>query len=154
MPSSDDMFGGGQSSVKQPMMTDHMPPGMFNEAYAAGKMTEPTPEEMEDAANAVRYSKVVKVKEFHVGTFDLSDVKDLEAYKAMVVQVYQIMAEKRGVISFNEKKLIVHEGKPKMIVHMEWYEYTLKVTDHMIKPEDAANGKKKRGLKKVVHSPA
>ena len=154
MPSSDEMFGIGQSGIKQPMMTDQMPPGMFGEAYSAGKMNEPTPEEMEMAAEAVRYSKVVKVKEFHVGTFDLSDPVDLAAYKKMVVQVYQVMAEKKGVISYNEKKLIIHEGKPKMVVHMEWYEYTLKVTDHMMKPEDKVNGKKKRSVKTLVHSPA
>ena len=43
---------------------------------AAAFASEPTPEDMEKAAEAVRYSKITKIKEFHVGTFDLSDPKE------------------------------------------------------------------------------
>lgn len=151
MPTSDAFFG-----VEEPKagkgMSDLLPPGMFNDMYAAGKSAEPTAEEMEAAAEAVRYSKIVKVKEFHVATYDLSDPEDLKNYKQDVVQIYRLIAERRGVISYNEKRLVVPPGaKPRMIVHIEWYEYMLSITDHMMKGQD--NGKKKRSSKKVGNGP-
>ena len=132
MPTSDEFFDPGQTNnYKVTMMTDQLPAGMFDKEFSAGKHGEPTPEDMEAAAEAVRYEKIVEVKEFHVGTYDLSDKASLAEYKRDVVVLYKLQREKRGVISFLEKKFIMHEGKPKMTVHMEWYEYNLKVTDHM-----------------------
>ena len=159
MPTSDEFFDPGQTNnYKVTMMTDQLPAGMFDKEFSAGKHGEPTPEDMEAAAEAVRYEKIVEVKEFHVGTYDLSDKASLAEYKRDVVVLYKLQREKRGVISFLEKKFIMHEGKPKMTVHMEWYEYNLKVTDHMTgrhfktaaefsehKHEEAGRGGKKVG---------
>lgn len=151
MPTSDELFGIEPGKPGQGM-SETLPAGMFNDMYAAGKSAEPSAEEMEAAAEAVRFSKIVRVKEFHVATYDLSDPEDLKKYKLDVVLIYQLMAERRGVISFNEKRLVVTPGsKPRMIVHIEWYEYQLSITDHMMKGQD--NGKKKRNSKKMGNGP-
>lgn len=134
MPGSSEIFGTGDSHNKSVNlgMSDILPPGMFSDfSKIAGKGIEPTPEEIEAAAEAARYNKTVVIKEFHANTFDLSDKNDLESYKNEIVKIYEAMKLKCGVISYNEKKLIVVNGKPRMVVHIEWYEYNMKVSDNM-----------------------
>jgi hypothetical protein len=158
---ADEFFGVGQKPQSGMMMSDQLPAGMFDNAYAAGRMGEPAPEEVEAAMKAVRFSKVIKVKEFHAKTFDLSVPAQMEEYRREIVTLYNVMAEKRGVVSYNEKKLHMVHDMPKMIVHLEWYEYELSVTDHMMKLDKAgkkarekADEKKGRSDKKVAHKPA
>ena len=136
MPNSDEFFGVKDDEKSR----GALPPGMFPD-MAAPFGSEPTPEDMEKAADAVRYSKITKVKEFHVGTYDLSRPDDLAAYKTDYVAMYVAIATKTGVLAHMEKKLLVIEGKPRMVVHMEWYEYQLEVTDHMMKERRGRKGR-------------
>ena len=131
MPKSDEMFG----------MSDILPPGMFPGITSMGGMNEPTADDMEAAMKKVRYGKYTKVKAFHAETFDLSDPKSKKRYVQEILEIYMAKAEQRGVISHMEKKLLMHEGAPKMIVHIEWYEYMYGIKDYM-KDE---NTDKKRG---------
>jgi hypothetical protein len=96
---------------------------------------EPTPEEMEKAAEAVRFSKVVKVQDIHVETYDFSKKKDVEAYRKKYVELYQKASLSQVLITVNERQFINDINNPRWVLHLEWIEYALQKKDHMVDQE-------------------
>jgi hypothetical protein len=157
MAKSDDVFGiggGDPNTALAQLMGD---PGMFPNITSMGRQSEPTPEDMEKGAEDARYQKIVKIKRFHVNTWDLSDPEQLKKYQVHIVMLYMAMNEKRAVMNHLEKKMLLTDGKPKMCVHMEWYEYDMETTDHMTGKKyktakdyvEHKHGKKKRSAEAV-----
>jgi hypothetical protein len=93
---------------------------------------EPTPEEMEKAAEAVRFSKVVKIQKCHVKTFDFSDAKQVEEYQKTYLELYQKASESKVLITVNERQFINDVQNPRWVLHMEWLEYDMQKKDHMM----------------------
>jgi len=161
MPSSDEMFGGrnnGMLSSFGAMMEDPtsparpgMPPapptggfmrepsGMMPGTTARGVGGEPTAEDMEKAADAVRFSKTVKVKDVHVRTFDLSKSDDVAEYRKTYLEIYAGIALRKFMVVTNEKLHIPCLKNPRWVVHMEWVEYELEVVDHTMKRKPEPN---------------
>jgi hypothetical protein len=93
---------------------------------------EPTPEEMEKAAEAVRFSKVVKVQDIHVETYDFSDKKQVQAYRKKYVELYELASLSKVLITVNERQFINDIQNPRWVLHLEWIEYALQKKDHMM----------------------
>lgn len=93
---------------------------------------EPTPEDMEKAAEAVRFSKVVKVQNIHVKTFDFSDAKQVEEYQKTYLKLYQQASESKVLITVNERQFINDINNPRWVLHLEWIEYDMQKKDHMM----------------------
>lgn len=115
-------------------------PGIPPELRALGNPREPTSEDMEKSMEAVRYNKTVLVKDVQVRTFDLSDEKQVEDYRKTYLELYKMVAESRVLIKDMEKKFISDDKGSRWLLHMEWIEYELKVTDHQMKKRETENG--------------
>jgi len=100
------------------------------------KAGEPTPQEMEEAMEAVRYSKTVKVSAVYVKTFDFGDPKQVEAYTKLYVELYQKASESKILITKMDEQFIPCLENPRWIKHLEWLEYDMQVKDHMSKDEE------------------
>jgi hypothetical protein len=98
-----------------------------------GRGAEPTPEQMEKAAEAVRFSKTVRVTDIQVRTFDLSNEEQVEQYRDTYLEVYEKVSLAKALITVKER-VQVNDPQPRWIVHLEWVEYELNVKDHMKKP--------------------
>jgi len=154
MPSSDEMFGtmGGAGlpgtlgemlgpAPSRPTMPPRPPTDTFMRppagpmpgVAARGVPGEPTPEDMEKAANDVRFSKTVRIKDIHVRTYDLNKPEDVKEYRKTYLEIYAGIARAKFMVVTNEKIHIPCLKNPRWVVHMEWVEYDLEVTDHTMK---------------------
>lgn len=97
-----------------------------------GATGEPTAEDIEKQMEAVRFSKVVKVQDCFVETFDFSKKDDVERYRALYKDLYAKTSEGKVFIKCNERQFISCPTNPRWVLHMEWLEYDLQVTDHMM----------------------
>ena len=141
MPKSDEVFGVADRKVSMeeifgvdPEASEDkgmgpLPPGMFDGMLSKESAGEPTAEEMEKAAEAVKFGKYVKVKDYHVKTFDLSNADEADLYRQEILRIYMAQAERRCLMQHLEKKLVT-DRPPRMVVHMEWYEYELGIKDY------------------------
>ncbi len=106
--------------------------GMFPRLKSSGLLGEPSAEEMEKQAEAARYSKIVLLKGVHVKSFNLSLKPDEEAYTKLYTELYAKSQKAEVLIKDYQKEFINHAGTaPYYLVHLEWWEYELEVTDHM-----------------------
>jgi len=85
----------------------------------------PTPEEMEKAAQAVQFDKVVTLKKVEVHTYDLSDDKQIKKYVTARKKIMQGMQMNTIALLFADRQFVA--SIPGYIAHMEWIEYNLKV---------------------------
>jgi len=97
-----------------------------------GMPGEPTAEEMEKQMEAVRYSKIVKLLDCCVETFDFSKSEDVTRYRKLYKELYVKAAEGSVFIKINERQFISCPSNPRWVHHLEWLEYELEVTDHMM----------------------
>lgn len=111
-------------------------PGIGPEIRAMGAPGEPTAEDMEAQMEAVRFTKKVLVKDVQVRTYDLSKEKDVEDYRETYLSLYALVAEGKILFKTFEKKFVSDADGSRWLIHMEWLEYDLKVTDHQIKREE------------------
>jgi hypothetical protein len=102
---------------------------LFKFGPAAGPEA-PQAEDMESAMRAARYSKTVRLKEFHVERYDLSDERDRERYRKDYVALYTGHQEQRAMV-MSVERVTRADANPTVVVFMEWMEYDLDVKDHM-----------------------
>lgn len=102
----------------------------------------PTPEEMEKAAQAVLYNKTVVFKDIDIHTYDLSNNKDVKAYASQLKLLYKGVQARTHVILHHEKRFVEGDN-PRWLAHLEWAEYELKVKPNPVvgSAEDSKNGK-------------
>lgn len=111
-------------------------PGIPPEMRAMGLPGEPTAESMEQDMEAVRFTKKVLIKDIQVRTYDMSNEKDVENYRKTYLSLYNLVAEGKVMFKSLEKKFVSDHDGARWLIHMEWMEYDLKVTDHQMKREE------------------
>jgi hypothetical protein len=97
---------------------------------------EPTAAEMEEAAEAVRYSKVVKVQDIKVETFDMSNPGHVKRYREIYKELYGLASESKILITVNERQFINCVTNPRWVLHLEWIVYDMQKKDHMMSSGD------------------
>ena len=100
--------------------------GMTGVDAGYGLMT-PSPEDMQREMDAVLYNKKVLVDDFKEQTFDLSNRPDRAAYRKLVIQLSNGVAQSTHLMTAFDRKF-VERPTPRWIVHMEWVVYRLIVT--------------------------
>ena len=108
-------------------------PGLPAEMRALGAGGEPTAEDIEKNMEAVRFDKKVLVKDVQVRTWDLSDEKQVDDYRETYLKLYAKVSENKILIKQMDKQFINDGERSRWILHMEWIEYDLKVTDYQMK---------------------
>lgn len=96
----------------------------------------PAPEDMEEQAKRMMYNKVVKIKSFHVETYDLGEPKEAKAYAKIMEELYTGMLARTHVILFNDRHFVEEGGKPRWIAHIEWSIFALEVTPNETIPSE------------------
>ena len=75
----------------------------------------------------------LKLKCFHVHTWDLSDEKQCEEYRSTKQMLLPAKDAGYAIIAMNETKFIEHPT-PRWIAHLEWYEYAHWVSGIFLSP--------------------
>jgi hypothetical protein len=116
-------------------------PGIGPEMRSMGAPGEPTADDMEKQMEAVRFTKKVLIKDVQVRTYNLSNPKDVEDYRETYLKLYQMVAEGKIMFKSFEKKFVSDAEGSRWLLHLEWLEYDLKVTDHQMK-RDGEDGQR------------
>lgn len=97
----------------------------------------PAAEDMEEQAQRMMYNKVVKIKSFHVDTYDLGKPSRAKAYAKVMETLYTGVTARTHVILFNDRHFVDNDDKPRWIAHIEWAVFELKVTPNESVPSAA-----------------
>ena len=89
----------------------------------------PTPEEMAKAREAVLMSKTVKLKEFRVQLFDLSNEVERTAYEDLIELLYEKTQLREIQVTTHDRRF-VELPTPKWLVMLQWFELELAVKIH------------------------
>jgi hypothetical protein len=104
-----------------------LPPPMFPN-LSRNYGFEPSAEELDKAAEAVKYDKLVKITGYKIHTFDLSQPEQAERYAALYMELYSKAKSGAIVIHVMDRKF-VEAPSPRWLIHVEYSEYELKKTD-------------------------
>ena len=91
---------------------------------------EPNIEEMEAAAEAVRFNKTITYKSYNVKTFDTSKTKDRNAYAKLMMDLQKGVQANTHVVWYQDRKFVETQGSTSTgtwLIHIEWAEFELKV---------------------------
>jgi hypothetical protein len=87
----------------------------------------PDPEDMERAAEAVRFNKTVNFKSYNVRTFDTSTPKQRKEYATLMLELHKGIQASTHVVWYHDRKFVETDKGPRWLVHIEWAEFELKV---------------------------
>lgn len=150
MPSSDEVFGG----LPEPMLPNldaskgQLPPGMFPNIVAQGYSFEPDKDEYDKQMDAIRYEKILKLKDIQILTFDFSKEEDVNKYRDVYAKLYPKIAAGAIVFHCHERMQINDTQNPRWILHMEYSEYELIKTDITESAEKKPDKETKNGSEK------
>ena len=105
-----DMVEAGDVPPSMFNMGGKMPDPMFQRIPSMGTENEPTPEELEEAAEKARYSKELYITRVCVKNFNLSNSKDAEDYCLLYQKLYNAVSLKTVLIKDVKKEFINHPG--------------------------------------------
>ena len=91
----------------------------------------PSPEELEKQMQAAQFNKQVLLQDIESVNFDLSNAKQVAKYRDTLKMLYKGAQANTHRITFYDRKF-VERPEPKWLVHMEWFEYKLKVTPYPV----------------------
>ena len=98
---------------------------MFTKLMEGDSYPQPGIEDMERAAEAVRFNKTIKFKSYNVKTFDTSDTKQQKEYAKLMMVLQQGIQASTHVMWYQDRRFV--EASKAWLVHLEWAEYELKV---------------------------
>jgi hypothetical protein len=91
---------------------------------------EPNIEDMEAAAEAVRFNKTITYKSYNVKTFDTAKTKDRNAYAKLMMELQKGVQANTHVVWYQDRRFVEPKDTTSTgtwLVHIEWGEFELKV---------------------------
>jgi hypothetical protein len=107
------------------------PPSMFPILESMGLDGEPTAEDIERQAEAVRHEKHVMIEDICVRTFRFDDPDQVAQYTELYKELYNGVKRSLIHIKHIEKTYVDHPGTvPYYLMHIEWWVYSMTKKDH------------------------